>query len=134
LDLCAEREFLDVVAACVPWLDYGPYGTLYIIGQGQAVPEVYGATAGALATAFFMGMSGAKRLQSERDMGRCQAAAYDAARTDADYDLARNLSLASSNQAAQIASKAASGAQPSRTGPRRRPRDEREPTRGAGVT
>jgi hypothetical protein len=41
--------------------------------------------------------------------GRWQAAAYDAARADAGYGLARNLSLASSDQAAQIAAKVVSG-------------------------
>jgi len=126
--------FLGGVAACVSWLAYGPYSTLYIIGQGQAAPEVYGVTAVALATAFFIGMSGAKWLQSERDKGRWQAAAYDAARTDADYGLARNLSLASSDQAAQIAAKAASETQPSRADARPRARSDREPARGAEVT
>lgn len=101
---------LGGAAACVSWLAYGPYSTLYIVRQGeQALPEVYGVTAVALATAFFIGMGGAKWLQSERDKGRWQAAAYDAARTDSDHDLARNLSLASSDEAAQIAATAASG-------------------------
>lgn len=108
--------FLGAVAACVCWLAYGPYSTQYIIGKGGTTPEEYGIAAVALATAFFIGMGGTKWLQSERDKGRWQAAAADAARAEKDPELARNLSLASSDQAPQIAAQAAAeSVQASRT-------------------
>jgi hypothetical protein len=97
---------LGAVAASISWLAYGPYSTLYIIGKGGITPEEYGVTAVSLATAFFIGMGGTKWLQSERDKGRWQAAAADAARADSSPELARNLALASSEQAPQIAARA----------------------------
>ena len=103
---------LGAVAACISWLAYGPYSTLYIVGVGGTTPEEYGIAAVALATAFFIGMGGTKWLQSERDKGRWQAAAADAARADKDPELARNLSLASSEEAPLIAAKAVEKAHP----------------------
>lgn len=99
---------LGAIAACVCWLSYGPYSTLYIVGKGGTTPEEYGIAAVSLATAFFIGMGGTKWLQSEKDKGRWQAAATDAARAERNPELARNLSLASSDQAPLIASRAAS--------------------------
>lgn len=101
---------LGATAACISWLAYGPYSTLYLIGKGGITPEEYGVTAVSLATAFFIGMGGTKWLQSERDKGRWQAAAADAARADSSPELARNLSLASSEEAPQIAAREAAKA------------------------
>ncbi len=101
---------LGAVAACICWLAYGPYSTLYVVGKGGTAPEEYGIAAVALATAFFIGTGGTKWLQSERDKGRWQAAATDAARAEKDPELARNLSLASSEEAPLIAARAAESA------------------------
>jgi hypothetical protein len=105
--LYAINLILGAAAACISWLAYGPYSTLYIVGKGGITPEEYGVTAVSLATAFFIGMGGTKWLQSERDKGRWQAAASDAARAKSSPELARNLSLASSEQAPQIAAREA---------------------------
>ena len=110
--LYAINLVLGAAAACISWLAYGPYSTLYIIGKGGITPEEYGVTAVSLATAFFIGMGGTKWLQSERDKGRWQAAAADAARAKSSPELARNLSLASSDQAPQIAAQEANKTAP----------------------
>ncbi len=101
---------LGAVAACISWLAYGPYSTLYIVGKGGTAPEEYGIAAVVLATAFFIGMGGTKWLQSERDKGRWQAAANDAARAEKDPELARHLSLVSSEEAPLIAARSVEGA------------------------
>ena len=103
---------LGATAACISWLAYGPYSTLYLVGKGGITPEEYGVTAVSLATAFFIGMGGTKWLQSERDKGRWQAAAADAARAPSSPELARNLSLASSEEAPQIAAREAAKVRP----------------------
>lgn len=118
----AMNGFLGAVAACISWLAYGPYSTMYVVGRGQTIPEAFGVTALALAAAFFIGMGGTKWLQSERDKGRWQAAAYDAARAEPSHDLARNLSLASSDQAPLIAAREAAKSQRNASGGRKEPR------------
>ncbi|MEJ7842336.1 MAG: hypothetical protein WKF95_11260 [Rubrobacter sp.] len=92
----------------------------WILGDFSVIVFVSGSLGGIVST-LYMG-------------GQVPGRPYAAARTDADHDLARKPSLASSDQAAQIAAKAASRGQPARTGSRRRARGDREPARGAGVT
>ena len=106
------NSVLGATAACISWLAYGPYSTLYLVGKGGITPEEYGVTAVSLATAFFIGLGGTKWLQSERDKGRWQAAAADAARAESSPELARNLSLASSEWAPQIAARETAKSKP----------------------
>lgn len=91
---------LGFVAAGVFWAGYGAYSTADVMGEGAL-------TYISLATSFFVGMGGTKWLQSERDKGRWQAAAGSAALAKPDPQLQLRLSLASSDQAPQIAANAA---------------------------
>lgn len=91
---------LGFVAAGVFWAGYGAYSTADMMGQGTL-------TYISLATSFFIGFGGTKWLQSERDKGRWQAAAGSAAIAKSDPQLQLRLSLASSDQASQIAAAAA---------------------------
>jgi hypothetical protein len=116
------NALLGFVAAGVFWAGYGTYSALDVTGTGTL-------TYISLATAFFIGMGGTKWLQSERDKGRWQAAEPAAALAKPDPQLQLRLSLASSDQAAQITAAAAfKGRSPggSRTG------GTRAPNRGAG--
>ncbi len=88
--------FLGAVAGCVSWAAYGAYSAANIFTEGEL-------TFVTLAGAFFIGMGGTKWLQSERDKGRWQATAYQVAVTRPSPELQATLSLASSDQAIEIA-------------------------------
>jgi hypothetical protein len=96
-----SNGFLGAAAACVSWAAYGPNNAANIL-EGN-----YPLTAATLATAFVIGMGGTKWLQSERDKGRWQATASAAALAEPNPQLQRYLSMASSDQAPQIATKLA---------------------------
>ena len=118
--LMLAMEPLALLRSVPFWAGYGASSTVDVMGTGKP-PYT------SLVTAFFIGMGGTKWLQSERDKGRWQAAAGSAALAKPDPQLQLKLSLASSDQAAQIAATAAfKGRSPggSRTG-------GRVPNRGA---
>jgi hypothetical protein len=94
---------LGAVAACVSWLAYGSYSNVDLLRSTGILTGV------SLATAFFIGLAGPKWLQSEKDKGKWQAAAQDAARAkpEKNPELATMLSKASSDEAPRIAREAA---------------------------
>ncbi len=86
--------FIGAIAGCVSWA--GAYGSADISANGEL-------TFTALTTAFFVGLAGPKWLQSERDKGRWQAVTSQVAVKSPDPELQATLSMASSDQAVQIA-------------------------------
>ncbi len=89
--------FLGAVAACVSWAAF--YGATATANIAISTPGVLTTLAGA----FSVGLGGTKWLQSERDKGRWQAVTSQVAVSRPDPKLQAALSLASSDEAVQIA-------------------------------
>src|SRR5215216_6860634 len=116
--------FLGAVAACVSWAALS--GAVASAATNISTPGVLTTLAGA----FSVGLGGTKWLQSERDKGRWQAVTSQVSVSRPNPGLQATLSLASSDEAVQIA-KAALG--PGRGGlePTGVGREVRQPSSGS---
>lgn len=85
------------IAACLAWGLFGPFAATYIAGGPRAAvagAQAVGLTLSSLVGAFLVGLAGAHWLTSEVDKRLLRVAASEAASTQANPEVSKNLVMA----------------------------------------